>query len=101
MINPETRVKARESANAKDRQDNQSEAPKRPSHIAYQVRENGEKSYFNNIGVGFEHKDEKGINVILESVPVDGKVTLRRFEDRLAKLKDGQGSMQLEQEHER
>lgn len=72
-----------------------------PSHIAYQVRENGDKSYFNNIGTAFEHKDGKGFNINLESVPVDGKVTLRTFEERLKKVQNGKGSASHDQEQER
>lgn len=59
-------------------------APSKPSHIAYQVRDGGEgKSYFNRVGSAFAHGDGKGFNVILDSTPVDGKVTLRTPQDRL------------------
>lgn len=67
----------------------QQAAPSKPSHIAYQVRENGDKAYFNNIGAAFEHKDGKGYNINLDAVPVDGKVTLRTFEERLQKVQNG------------
>ncbi len=48
-----------------------------PTYIAYQVREGSKKSYFTRIGVAWTHKDGKGFNIQLESVPLDGKVTLR------------------------
>ena len=50
---------------------------KSPTHSAYQVRESGEKSYWTRIGAAWEHKDRKGFNIQIESVPLDGKITLR------------------------
>lgn len=50
---------------------------KAPTHIAYVVREGKENSYFNRIGAAFAHKDGKGFNILLDTVPLDGKVTLR------------------------
>ena len=49
---------------------------KAPSHIAYQVKEGKDKSYFTRIGVAFAHKNSTGFNILLDSVPLDGKVTL-------------------------
>lgn len=60
-----------------------------PSHIAYNVREGDEgKSYFNRVGSAFEHGDGKGFNILLDSTPVNGKVTLRTVEDRMKAAKD-------------
>ncbi|AHB48057.1 hypothetical protein W911_06100 [Hyphomicrobium nitrativorans NL23] len=62
---------------------------KRPSHIAYQVREGDDnKSYFNRIGAVWQHKDGEGFNMQLDSVPVDGKVTVRSVQDRIQEAKD-------------
>lgn len=62
---------------------------KRPTHIAYQVREGEEnKSYFNRIGAVWTHKDGEGFNIQLDSVPVDGKVTVRSVQDRIQEAKD-------------
>lgn len=62
---------------------------KRPSHIAYQVREGEEnKSYFNRIGAVWTHKDGQGFNMQLDSMPVDGKVTVRSVQDRVQEAKD-------------
>ncbi|GJL98745.1 MAG: hypothetical protein DHS20C07_04250 [Methyloligella sp.] len=66
---------------------------KGPSHIAFQVQEGEEgKSYFNRIGSAFPHKDGEGYNVVLNSTPVDGRVTLRTPKERLDDLKQGKGS---------
>lgn len=60
-----------------------------PSHIAYQVREGEEnKSYFNRIGAVWTHKDGEGFNIQLDSLPVDGKVTVRSVQDRIQEAKD-------------
>jgi hypothetical protein len=62
---------------------------KRPSHIAYQVREGDEnKSYFNRIGAAWTHKDGEGMTIQLDSLPVDGKVTVRSVQERIQEAKD-------------
>jgi hypothetical protein len=55
---------------------------KAPSHVAYKVRDAGEKSHWDRIGVAFEHKDKAGLDLILDCVPVDGRVSLRRPSDK-------------------
>lgn len=62
----------------------QNDEPSKPSHIAYQVREGSEgKSFFNRVGSAFVHGDGKGFNLILDSVPTDGRVTLRTPQERM------------------
>jgi hypothetical protein len=60
----------------------------KPTHNAYSVREfdkAGEKdSSWLKIGVAFAHKDGKGFDVVLDAVPVNGRVTIRE-----PKPKDG------------
>ena len=66
--------------------------PKRPSHFAYQVSEGQDgKSYFNKVGAAFEHRDGQGYNVTLDSVPVDGRVTLRTPQERLDDMRNDDG----------
>jgi hypothetical protein len=52
-----------------------------PSHIAYQVRETktdaNKKSYWTRIGSAWAHADGNGFNIQVESVPLDGRITLR------------------------
>ena len=63
--------------------------PKGPSHIAYQVREGEDgASYFNRVGAAFAHKDGEGYNIVLESMPVDGRITLRTPQERLRDARD-------------
>ncbi|WP_195930473.1 hypothetical protein [Hyphomicrobium album] len=62
---------------------------RKPSHIAYQVREGEEnKSYFNRIGAVWPHKDGEGFNIELDSFPKDGKVVVRSVQDRVQEAKD-------------
>ncbi len=54
---------------------------KPPTYIAYSVRnyekEGKEDANWSEIGVGFLHKDGMGIDVVLDALPVNGRVTLR------------------------
>ena len=51
---------------------------KRPSHVAYQVRDReGKKGYWTRIGSAWAHNDGKGFNIQVEVVPLDGKIVLR------------------------
>lgn len=62
---------------------------KRPSHIAYQVREGeDQKAYFNRIGAAWTHKDGEGFTLQLDSLPVDGRITVRSAQDRIQEMKD-------------
>lgn len=55
----------------------ESKINKAPTHIAYHVRAAGEKSFWDRIGVAWQHGDGKGFNIELNCVPIDGQVTLR------------------------
>lgn len=61
----------------------ESNAVRTPSHVAYQVRDReGRKSFWTRIGSAWAHADGKGFNVQLETVPLDGRVTLRVPSDK-------------------
>jgi hypothetical protein len=52
----------------------------KPTYIAYHVRNNSEEqgdSYWTRIGAAFPHKDGKGFNLLVETFPLDGRITLR------------------------
>lgn len=54
-----------------------------PSHIAYQVRDReNQKGVWTRIGSVWPHKDGKGYSVQIEAVPLDGRISLRVYEDR-------------------
>ena len=51
---------------------------KTPSHIAYHVRDReGGKGFFTRIGAAWQHKDGKGIDILIDAMPFDGRITLR------------------------
>jgi hypothetical protein len=53
-------------------------ASKSPSYIAFQVRDReGKDSFWNRIGAAFAHADGQGFTLQLETIPLDGRITLR------------------------
>jgi hypothetical protein len=51
---------------------------KQPTHRAYTViKREGQDDFWLNIGLAFEHADGKGFNVVLQALPIDGKIILR------------------------
>lgn len=66
------------------------ETKTKPTHVAYHVRpasSEGAKPHFNRIGSAFAHKDGEGFSVVLDALPVDGRVVLRTFKERVAEVK--------------
>ena len=56
---------------------------KSPTHIVYHVRDGkDDKSFWTRIGSAWAHGDGKGFNAQLESVPLDGRITLRVATDK-------------------
>ncbi len=52
--------------------------PATPTHRAYSViRREGQDDYWLNIGLAFPHKDGKGLNIVLQALPLDGKIVCR------------------------
>jgi len=61
-----------------DTNNNQTAASKTPSHIVYHVRDReNDKGFWTRIGAAWPHKDGKGFKVLIETVPLDGCITLR------------------------
>ena len=55
---------------------------KKPDYLAYNVTENREgKGFFNKVGAAWGHRDGKGFDVQLDSIPVNGRVTLREMRE--------------------
>lgn len=51
---------------------------KSPTHLAFHVRENASKEpFWTRIGCAWAHKDGEGFNIELETVPLNGRITLR------------------------
>jgi hypothetical protein len=68
-----------------DTNDNQPATSKAPSHTAYMVRDTGSgKSFWTRIGSAWAHKDGKGFNLQIETMPLDGRITLRVVAEKKA-----------------
>lgn len=50
---------------------------KKPSHYAYVVSGEGEKKTWVRIGAAWANADGQGLNLVLDAVPVSGRLTLR------------------------
>lgn len=64
-----------------------SEPNKGPSHRVYTLiprkgADGKDENFWLNIGSAFEHKDGKGYNLVLEALPLDGRLVLRDAHDR-------------------
>ena len=59
----------------------------KPTYIAYTVRNyehaGAQKGDWTRIGAAWTHQDGKGFDIVLESIPLSGKVTLRANEPKL------------------
>ena len=53
--------------------------PIHPTHYVYHVRNGDEssKGYWTRLGAAWKHQDGKGFNIVLDAVPLDGRLTLR------------------------
>jgi hypothetical protein len=51
--------------------------PKAPDFIAWHVQSKGEKNYWTRVGASWKHKDDKGMTLQLESLPIGGRIVLR------------------------
>ena len=65
-----------------DTNTNEATGTKAPTHIAYQVRDGKDKGFFTRIGAAWPHKDGHGFNILLDSFPRDGRITLRIATDK-------------------
>jgi hypothetical protein len=59
-----------------------SRQPNTPTHRAYSViKRDGQDDYWLNLGLVFPHKDGSGFNIILQALPLDGKIVCREITD--------------------
>ena len=53
-------------------------ANQKPSFTAYTVQKReGQEDWWCPIGAAFMHQDGEGYNIVLQALPVDGKIVLR------------------------
>lgn len=54
--------------------------PKQPTHRAFSViRREGQDDFWLNLGLVFPHKDGSGFNIMLQALPLDGKIVCREI----------------------
>lgn len=69
-------------------------ANQQPTYQAYTViKREGQDDFWLNIGAAFMHQDGDGFNVVLQALPIDGKVVLR-----LPKTQDEHSDTQRDQQ---
>ena len=57
-------------------------ATQQPSYRAYTiVKREGQDDFWLAIGAAFMHQDGDGFNVVLQALPIDGKIVLRLPKD--------------------
>ena len=55
---------------------------KLPTHRAYSViKREGQDDFWLNLGLVFSHKDGSGFNIMLQALPLDGKIVCRVVAD--------------------
>ena len=66
----------------------------RPAFTAFAVSKRGDDQddWWTPIGAAFPHKDSQGYNIVLQAIPLDGKVVLR-----LPKENDGDDAGRAQQ----
>jgi hypothetical protein len=53
-------------------------ATQQPTYTAFTVvKREGKDDYWLNIGAAFMHEDGDGFNVVLQALPINGKIVLR------------------------
>ena len=73
---------------------------RKPDFVAYQIQETQDgKDIWNRIGAAWRHKDGHGVELTLNSLPVNGRVTLRELrEERIQEYTEERGTQKPVQE---
>ena len=70
---------------------------RRPTHVAYSVKDRGEnrQSQWRPIGVAWTHADGKGMNIMLDMMPLDGRISLRAVPEQASRtiMDDDEGGI--------
>ena len=54
----------------------------KPAYRAYTViKREGKDDFWLNLGVAFRHENGEGFNLLLQALPLDGKIVLRVYKD--------------------
>ena len=54
----------------------------KPAYRAYTViKREGKDDFWLNLGVAFRHENGEGFNLLLQALPLDGKIVLRTYKE--------------------
>jgi hypothetical protein len=68
----------------------QTKEKKGPTHGVYVVQGDGDNAHWFKIGAGWQNRDGKGMNLILDALPMSNKVVIREFSEKDAEDKGAQ-----------
>lgn len=55
----------------------------KPAFRAYTViKREGKEDYWLNLGVAYPHEDGQGFNLLLQALPIDGRIVLRTYKEQ-------------------
>ncbi len=78
-----------------EQENTENQGGKKPDYIAYNVQETKQgKPVFNRVGAAWQHKDGQGYEIQLDSMPVNGRVTLREMREKQMQSYQGQEQSQ-------
>lgn len=61
----------------------------KPAYRAYTViKRDGKEDFWLNLGVCFPHEDGDGFNLLLQALPLDGKIVLRTYKEEEEKVEE-------------
>jgi hypothetical protein len=55
----------------------QAPTTKSPDFIAFHVQTRGESTFWTRVGASWLHQDGNGMQLLLDTVPIDGRIVLR------------------------
>jgi hypothetical protein len=65
-------------------------AMSKPDYRVYTVvKRDGKDDFWLNLGVAFKHEDGQGFNLLLQALPLDGKLVLRTYKEDDDKKDEG------------
>ena len=64
---------------------------RKPDFIAYSVRDSKDgKGHWNKVGAAWEHRDGQGMDIQLDSIPLDGRLTIRELREERMNAYEGE-----------
>jgi hypothetical protein len=64
---------------------------RKPDFIAYTVRNSKDgNGHWNKVGAAWEHRDGRGMDIQLDSIPLDGRLTIRELREERMKAYEGE-----------